>query len=415
MVIKKKTSPRKPRKTVKSRKSSLWFPITVVNLFLLTVSAGFFYISYHPKSWPVSPETTDPATILESILVASNVKLGSDLETFVVKDGTQHWKAHVDKEQRKRILNSLKHLGDQKVFELKIGEAKTIKDKILQLVTISKENKVVLKFILSLNQAEKIETESKISIPSKPDHPEEQPAPFYWESYDGPKIAIIIDDVGMKPVSEIQELLDLEIPITFAILPFQRYSTSSAEALNRDHYEIMLHMPMEPTNFPVTNPGAGAVFASFSQAKAKATLLEALESISHISGINNHMGSKITSSRPLMGAIMEVIREQDLYFVDSRTHASTVAYDVARESSVRAAKRDVFLDATMSYEFTRNQLLETGAIARKTGFAVAIGHPHPSTIAALSDAIPGLKSQGFSFVFTSQVVTMNTVIHSASR
>ena len=163
-------------------------------------------------------------------------------------------------------------------------------------------------------------------------------------------------------------------------------------------------MPMEPTNFPVTNPGAGAIFASFTPVKAKETLSEALAQVPYARGINNHMGSRVTASKELMPPIMDILKENNLYFVDSRTHASTIAYEAALGSGIRAAKRDVFLDATMSYDFTIKQIQETAAIAKENGMAVAIGHPYPSTIAALRDALPTLKSEGISFVFASEIV-----------
>jgi len=386
----------------KKKPSRIWIWITLLNLVLFGVSAWLLLGKKVILELPQLGSSSSTLPLVEGVLVASGVKLSADLETYSVSEGIHHWKVHLNRQQRDAVLSSLKHLESEQLFNLNIGPERIIKGKPLQLVTFEEAGKPLLKLILARKVPAKKKPEPE--PPPIEAEPTIEPAPSdYWETSQGAKIAIIIDDVGMKPVSQIQDLLDLQVPITFAVLPYQRYSENTASNLYNSHYEVILHMPMEPTNFPVTNPGAGAVFSTYSHAQTKAALNEALDSISHVRGVNNHMGSKITALPDKMASIMEVLKDRNLYFVDSRTHASTVAYDIAQRSKVPSAKRDVFLDATMSYEFSRDQLLETAKVARENGFAIAIGHPYPSTIAAMVDVIPQLKNQGFAFVFASQL------------
>jgi len=98
------------------------------------------------------------------------------------------------------------------------------------------------------------------------------------------------------------------------------------------------------------------------------------------------------------------LREKNLFFIDSRTTTATVAYDAAIRAGVPAASRKVFLDGTPTVEAVRRQLALAERNARKDGFAIAIGHPHPATLQALQNFLPQLRARGLDLVFVSEVV-----------
>jgi polysaccharide deacetylase 2 family uncharacterized protein YibQ len=104
-----------------------------------------------------------------------------------------------------------------------------------------------------------------------------------------------------------------------------------------------------------------------------------------------------------MAALMPMLREQGLFFVDSRTTAQTVAYDTAERMGVRAAYRNVFLDDTPTQEAVLKQLTLAGRKAEREGWAIAIGHPHPATLAALEEKVPQLEKDGIRLVFASDL------------
>jgi hypothetical protein len=105
-----------------------------------------------------------------------------------------------------------------------------------------------------------------------------------------------------------------------------------------------------------------------------------------------------------MAALMPGLRRRGLFFVDSRTLASTVAYDTAERWGVRAASRKVFLDDSTRPEAILKQLELAARDAERDGSAIAIGHPRPDTIAALAQGLPRLESQGIHLVFVSELV-----------
>ncbi|HEV2488281.1 MAG TPA: divergent polysaccharide deacetylase family protein, partial [Candidatus Acidoferrales bacterium] len=129
-----------------------------------------------------------------------------------------------------------------------------------------------------------------------------------------------------------------------------------------------------------------------------------LSSVPYAIGVNNHEGSRATADPQLMAAVMNVLRARNLFFVDSRTTAATVAYDAARQAGVPAASRKVFLDDVETREAVLAQLELAARDAARDGSAIAIGHPHPVTLAALAEALPKLQTQGIRLVFVSSLV-----------
>jgi polysaccharide deacetylase 2 family uncharacterized protein YibQ len=130
-----------------------------------------------------------------------------------------------------------------------------------------------------------------------------------------------------------------------------------------------------------------------------------LHAVPDVAGVNNHQGSQSTTDAALMEELMPVLREHNLFYIDSRTTTATVAYDAARRVGVRSAFRNVpFLDDVAQVSAVRKQLQRALHEAREKGEAVAIGHPHPATLQALSEVLPQASAQGVRLVFASDLV-----------
>ncbi len=135
-----------------------------------------------------------------------------------------------------------------------------------------------------------------------------------------------------------------------------------------------------------------------------ATLLDKmLESVPHAAGVNNHQGSRGTADAALMNNLMAAISARNLFFIDSRTTASTVAYEAAIGAGVPAASRNVFLDDVESADAVRAQIELAASDAKKNGFAIAIGHPHTITLEVVAEELPKLQAEGIRLVFASEI------------
>jgi uncharacterized protein len=217
-----------------------------------------------------------------------------------------------------------------------------------------------------------------------------------------PRLAIIIDDLGYDR-SAADAVLALGFPLTVSVLPHLPLSSQVAEEAQRRGDQVMLHLPME-SEADGAKPEDIELRVGMSAAQVDATLAGMLETVPYAAGVNNHQGSRATADLALMQALMPALRQRGLFFVDSRTDAKTIAYDVAERAGVPAASRKVFLDDTASREAIRKQLELAARDAQRDGFTIAIGHPRPATIAALAEGVPPLEARGIRLVFASELV-----------
>ena len=161
-------------------------------------------------------------------------------------------------------------------------------------------------------------------------------------------------------------------------------------------HELLLHMPMEPVG--PDDPGPGALLTNLPAEEVRARFDTALGSFTGFDGVNNHMGSKFTADPAGMEVVIEELQPRHLFFLDSRTSPKTVGESTAKQRGVPAIARDVFLDDELTLKAVNQQLAETERVARRKGFAVAIGHPHPVTLEALEAWLPQAEKDGFAFV-----------------
>lgn len=224
-----------------------------------------------------------------------------------------------------------------------------------------------------------------------------------WLKTGGPKIALIIDDIGYRSQID-KKFLEIDAELTFSILPYSPGGLEFARTAHDLGREIMLHMPMEPIDYPAKKPGEGALYVTTSSEEITKLIDQALDSVPYVSGINNHMGSRFTQVRPLMAVFLDAIDRKNLYFIDSRTYLDSIAYDMAQEISLPSAVRNVFLDHDPEFVKVAEKIGELAAIANRKGFAVGIGHPHMATLEALKVYIPGLQQRGIQVVSASKIV-----------
>ena len=218
---------------------------------------------------------------------------------------------------------------------------------------------------------------------------------------DRPIIAIVIDDLGLNRPST-AKLNDLPSPLTLAFLPYAGRIEAQTEAAQAAGHELLLHLPMEPIGSDW--PGPDALTTKLDQKEFVTRLEKNLNRFRGFVGINNHMGSKLTADSSRMDVVMRELRKRDVLFLDSKTSARSIAGKLAGQNGVPNTTRDVFLDHVIDLGAIKRQLALTETIARRSGSAVAIGHPHNSTIQALREWLPSLEARGFVLAPISAVV-----------
>ncbi len=225
---------------------------------------------------------------------------------------------------------------------------------------------------------------------------------------EGGKLAIIIDDFGSGR-DGVKEMMSLNRHITFAVMPFLDYSHSDAEKAHEKGYEVIVHLPLEAYHGKMSWLGPEPILSGMDSDTVKDIAERSFDDIPYAVGANIHMGSKASGNEDIAQVILGVVREREMYFVDSKTAYHPVCRKVASEMGVVCFERDVFLDGQQPKGFVKKRLAEAGEIALKKGNAVAIGHVGVEggkvTAAAISEMLPEFDEKGIRLVFISELDT----------
>ena len=224
------------------------------------------------------------------------------------------------------------------------------------------------------------------------------------------KMCIVIDDFGSYDQSGVSKLATAEVPLTCAVLPFVDNSKQNAELMKNGGHEIILHMPMQShVNLPESWYGPVYIKNTDSPKVAIQKLEKCLEEFPEVKGFNVHIGSGVTQNKSLMSAIYNYAKENNLYFLDSRTIETKATEDACTATDSIYLGRDVFLEPgkNRSYSGVQNRLIEGANIALDKGYSVVIGHVGAeggeNTANAILDTIPILERMGIQIVPLSEI------------
>jgi len=216
-------------------------------------------------------------------------------------------------------------------------------------------------------------------------------------------VAIIIDDCGWSK-SVLKEFKNIDCPLTLSILPKAPYSKEIVKDLEKENFEFILHLPLQPLP-PNQCLDKGLITTDMSPEEIKKVFYEDINDfLPYIKGINNHMGSFFTSNPEKMEVLLDNVKEENLFFIDSVTSTETVGYELAKQKGIKTIKRDIFIDNETNPEYIKSQLERLVEIAKENGKAVAIGHAKSTTLKVLKETLPELEKQGIEIVPVSSIV-----------
>ncbi len=217
-----------------------------------------------------------------------------------------------------------------------------------------------------------------------------------------PRIAIVIDDLGVDK-ARTARTIRLRPPLTLSFLTYASGLKELTAAARSAGHELMMHIPMEPGSAEV-DPGPNVLLTGIPRAELIASLKWNLDQFDGYVGVNNHMGSRFTADLTGMLVVMEELKKRDLSFLDSITAFNSAAGKAANQVGVPFARRNIFLDHDDNVTAIKKQLAEVERLARRTGSAVAIGHPREATLQALIPWLEQIEGRGFQLVPVSALI-----------
>ena len=216
-------------------------------------------------------------------------------------------------------------------------------------------------------------------------------------------LSIIIDDFGYHFDRQTRDFVRFPSPLTLSIIPHLKYSSDIALEASMVNKEILIHMPMEPLNAAYDDDGL-VLLTSQSSGEWRIRLQKAFSLLKTAKGLNNHQGSKATINEDMMRVLMDEIKDQGLFFIDSKTNANSIALNMARQMKIPSAENNIFLDAKDDSEFINSQLDRLAEISKSRGYAIGIGHVRKKTLKVLEKKLPELEARGFQMVSVSDLV-----------
>jgi len=217
------------------------------------------------------------------------------------------------------------------------------------------------------------------------------------------KVAIVIDDLGYNR-KQLEPFLNLNIPLTYAILPKERYSKILAQELKGQGKETILHLPLEPKNRK-ENPGKYAILTRMTDYEIVNKFKDNLSSVPGVIGVSNHMGSKFTENEGKMAILLREVKKNNLLFFDSYTTKHSASKKLANKFEIPHLENQIFLDVGTEPTEIEAKFEQLFKAAKQNGQAIAIGHIHsPETAKVLASLIPRFYNEGIKFVRLSQLI-----------
>jgi uncharacterized protein len=201
------------------------------------------------------------------------------------------------------------------------------------------------------------------------------------------KLSIVIDDFGYRPQQE-NKVLALPDTISVAVLPNAPHAREMATKAHNGGHEVLIHLPMAPLSKQPLEKDT--LRPEMSSDEIDRIIRDAVGKVPYAVGLNNHMGSAMTSSLFGMQKVMQTLSHYNFYFLDSMTIGNSQSMRAAAGTGVKVIKRKVFLDDTQNEADIRVQFNRAIQLARRNGSAIAIGHPHPSTVRVLQQMVYNL-------------------------
>lgn len=219
-------------------------------------------------------------------------------------------------------------------------------------------------------------------------------------------IALVIDDLGGNGDGT-DDLMKLDIPITAAVMPFLEDTEKDVEKCYNAGLEIILHLPMEPECGSPSWLGPRPITVDKSNEKIRKIVEDGLREVKYAKGMNNHMGSKVMKDDRIMTEVLKVAKENDMFFLDSKTGKFTVAEEISDELEVVYFARDVFLDNSTNRKDIEDAMEKLSDIALERGYAIGIGHVGGQggkiTIEVIDEMSKEIRKKGIEFIYLSQM------------
>lgn len=221
---------------------------------------------------------------------------------------------------------------------------------------------------------------------------------------DRPRIAILLQDLGLSQEQTNAAIQQLPGSVTLGFTPYARRLEQWIGLSRAAGHEVLLQVPMEPFDFPTSDPGPHTLLTSAGPDENLERLEFLLSRFTGYVGVYNRMGDRFTSSLESLQPVLQSIHERGLLFVDARTSGTSVAGRLANDLGLPHALNNREIDQVASRVEIDAKLIDLENIARQQGQALGIARPYPVTIERLAQWAASLDEKGIDLAPVSALI-----------
>ncbi len=218
------------------------------------------------------------------------------------------------------------------------------------------------------------------------------------------KIAVIITGMGLSKSSTV-EAMKLPAAISFSFSPYSASLNEWFQAAKGSNNEILLDLPLEPADYPVTDPGPYALLTSLSKEKNSQRLkvLLALAGEQSLTGLVASRDEKFSSSPEALAGILAELKTYNLRLYFQSANSSSPVFALANSFDVVVFVSDAVIDEKITEAAINEKLASLEKAALEKGWAVGTAKPYPLSVKLLSAWIATLDAKGIKLVPASEI------------
>src|SRR6185503_16354364 len=209
-----------------------------------------------------------------------------------------------------------------------------------------------------------------------------------------PRIAVVITGLNVGAAATKSALMNLRAEITLGFSPFGADAQSSVDRAREAGHEVLVEVPMEPFDFPESDPGPHALLVAAGVDENVARLMWSMSRFTGYVGVTNLLGGRFLGEQNAIEPVLSEATKRGLLFFDDGANPSSLALTAARHVKAPIATGTLVLDAIQTREAIDKKLAELEADARRNGIAIGVGSVYPITIARIAEWANSVESRG---------------------
>jgi polysaccharide deacetylase 2 family uncharacterized protein YibQ len=218
------------------------------------------------------------------------------------------------------------------------------------------------------------------------------------------KVAVVVNGLGRSPAATKAALNALPAGVTLGFAPYaDDVGQWTAQARERGH-EVLLQIPMEPSDFPESDPGPNTLRSGQEEEANIQRLSWAMGRFTGYAGVTNLLGQRLLSDSDALSPVLTYLNRRGLYFFDNGAASQSVAPMVARQVGIPVAQGGAALDSIQTQAEIDRRLSELESQARANGSAVGSAFLYPVSVARITAWAKGLQARGFVLVPVSAIL-----------